>query len=153
ASIISRRLPLVLGPVVELETPPAYRKDRPADWPNGLIADDTHWTLGTFSSQPRGSRLLRVHAAAAVAQGVDPDRVLRALTRDAREIVGVGDRLGTIAAGKRADLVVFAGDPLDPSVPVRLVISGGRVVYQADVHPAPAAVRVTSGVQLPARLP
>jgi imidazolonepropionase-like amidohydrolase len=112
--IVSRKLPLVLGPFVEMDDIPAYRRNRPADWPKMLLTPESRWALGTFSSQPRGSRLLRVHAAAAVALGIEPDRVLRAMTRDAADLLGIGDRLGTIAPGKQADLAVFAGDPLDP---------------------------------------
>jgi imidazolonepropionase-like amidohydrolase len=155
--IFSRKLPLVLGPFVELEETPSYRKDRPADWPKALLTPEIRWALGTFSSQPRGSRLLRIHAAAAVAQGIDADRVLRAMTRDAAYLLGVGDRLGTIAAGKQADLAVFAGDPLDPAVAVRLVVSAGKVVFQDQVKPeaVPPAANGTShtGIEFPARLP
>jgi imidazolonepropionase-like amidohydrolase len=158
-TIVSRRVPLVLGPFAELEDVPGYRKDRPADWPKALLAPDVRWALGTFSTQPRGSRLLRVQAAAAVARGIDPDRVLRAMTRDAADILGVGDRLGTIAPGKQADLAVFAGDPLDPSVPVRLVLSRGQVVYQAVGRRPPSPPtplppkRGERADGLPARLP
>jgi imidazolonepropionase-like amidohydrolase len=154
-AIASRRVPLVLGPFVELEDAPSYRKRRPADWPNGLLAPESRWALGTFSTQPRGSRLLRVHAAAAVARGLDPDRVLQAITRDAAEILGVDDRLGTIAEGKQADLAVFAGDPLDPSIPVRLVLGQGRILYQNDVRPVSATGPQTESArpELPARLP
>jgi imidazolonepropionase-like amidohydrolase len=140
ASIVSQGVPLVLGPFVDLEDSPAARKDRPADWPKALLTPNTRWALGTFSSQSRGSRLLRAHAAAAVARGLESERVLRALTRDAAEILGVGDRLGTIAAGKQADLAVFAGDPLDPSVPVRLVLSAGKVVYESKAEPVASPV-------------
>lgn len=156
-SLVSRRIPLVLGPFVEMEEIPVYRKDRPADWPKPLLAGEARWALGTFSSQPRGSRLLRVQAAAAVAKGLEPERVLRAMTRDAAAILGVDDRLGTIAAGKQADLAMFAGDPLDPSVSVRLVLSGGRIVYQASTPPVSAPYSVPSARyserDLPARLP
>jgi imidazolonepropionase-like amidohydrolase len=155
ASIVSQGVPLVLGPFVDLEDSPAARKDRSADWPRALLSPDTRWALGTFSSQPRGSRLLRVHAAAAVARGLESERVLRALTRDAAEVLGVGDRIGTIAAGKQADLAVFAGDPLDPSVPVRLVLSAGKVVHESQVKPvaSPVAPAATSSLPLPSRLP
>ncbi len=151
--IVKRGLPLVLGPVAELEGVPAYRKGRASDWPKALLAPGARWALGTFSGQPRGSRLLRVHAAAAVARGIGPERVLRALTRDAADILGVGDRLGTVAPGKQADLAVFAGDPLDPSVPVRLVLSAGQVVCDNKVSPVPAVARATEAPKLPARLP
>ena len=80
----------------------------PTDWPKSLVAGDSRWAIGTYSNQPRGSRLLRVHAANAVAMGLDPEKVLRAITRDAAEILGVADRTGTIEVGKDADLVAFA---------------------------------------------
>jgi imidazolonepropionase-like amidohydrolase len=130
-AIIEARVPLVLGPFADVEEVSIIKSDRPADWPKSLIAGDGLWAIGTFSNQPRGSRLLRVHAANAVALGLDPTRVLRAITRDAAEILGIADRTGTIEVGKDADLVAFAGDPLDPSVPVRLTISGGKVTYDA----------------------
>jgi imidazolonepropionase-like amidohydrolase len=148
-----RGLPLVLGPVAELEAVPAYRKGRASNWPRALQAPGARWALGTFSGQPRGSRLLRVHAAAAVARGIDPERVLRAMTRDAADILGVGDRLGTVAPGKQADLAVFAGDPLDPSVPVRLVLSAGQVVCEDKASPVPTVARAKVTPKLPARLP
>src|SRR5262249_16019617 len=126
ASVASRRVPLVLGRLAD-DDDSSSRRDRSGDWPKALLTPGSKWALGTFSTEPRGSRLLRVHAAAAVARGLDRDSVLRALTRGAAEIVGIADRQGSVAAGKQADLAVFAGDPLDPAIPVRLVLSRGTV--------------------------
>ena len=139
AAIVSGRIPLVLGPFADLEEVSTNRIDRPTDWPKALLAGDGRWAIGTYSTQPRGSRLLRVHAANAVAMGIDSEKVLRAITRDAAEILGVADRSGTIEVGKDADLVAFAGDPLDPSVPVRITISGGKITY--DAADAPGGVK------------
>jgi imidazolonepropionase-like amidohydrolase len=130
-AIVSGRIPLVLGPFADLEEVSTNRIDRPNDWPKALLAGDGRFAIGTYSTQPMGSRLLRVHAAHAVAMGIDADKVLRAITRDAAEILGVADRSGTIEVGKDADLVAFAGDPLDPSVPVRITISAGKITYDA----------------------
>lgn len=138
-AIVAGRVPLVLGPFADVEEVSINRTDRPTDWPKALVAGDGKFAIGTYSSQPRGSRLLRVHAASAVAMGLDADKVLRAITRDAAEILGVADKLGTIEVGKDADLVAFAGDPLDPSVPVRLTISGGKLSFDAG-----AAAKVAS---------
>ena len=138
--------PLILGPFAFLDESTGRYRDRPADWPTGLLADGGIWALGTFTDHPRGSRLLRVHAAAAVAAGIAPDQVLRALTRSAAEILGVDDRVGTIAPGKQADLAIFAGEPLDPSVPVQLVLSAGKVVFQAA---GPLAVKDSSAKTKP----
>lgn len=153
--VANRHIPLVLGPFADGDDT-AARRERSANWPKPLLTPEGRWALGTFSSQPRGSRLLRVHAAAAVARGLDPDRVLRAMTRDAADILGIGDKLGVIAPGKQADLAVFAGDPLDPSVPVRLVVSQGKIVYQSEASPVAMVARKKSAKEvaaLPAKLP
>jgi adenine deaminase len=41
---------------------------------------------------------------------------------------GVGDRLGTIAVGQTADLVLWTGDPLDVAHTARQVWLGGRAI-------------------------
>jgi len=67
-------------------------------------------------------------------------------------MLGVGDRLGRIAVGRNADLVVFAGDPLDPSAAVRMTISQGKVTYDAPmVEPSPTATAAKP--RLPDKLP
>ncbi len=45
--------------------------------------------------------------------GMSPADVLRATTSTAAELLGLGERLGTLMPGKLADLVVVAGDALD----------------------------------------
>jgi imidazolonepropionase-like amidohydrolase len=45
--------------------------------------------------------------------GMSPEDVLVATTRTAAELMGLSRSLGTIEAGKRADLVVVSGDPFD----------------------------------------
>lgn len=61
----------------------------------------------------------------------DPLRVLHWATGSAAELLQVDDRVGTIAPGKRADLVVVEGDPFDFSAypgNIRAVVKRGRVV-------------------------
>jgi imidazolonepropionase-like amidohydrolase len=57
--------------------------------------------------------------------------VIRAVTSNAAEMIGWQDRVGTIEAGKFADLVAVAGDPVaDVSEleRVRFVMKDGQVV-------------------------
>jgi len=57
--------------------------------------------------------------------------VIRAVTSNAAEMLGWEDRIGTIEAGKFADLVAVSGDPLadvGELERVRFVMKGGRVV-------------------------
>jgi imidazolonepropionase-like amidohydrolase len=59
--------------------------------------------------------------------------VLRGATGLAAEAVGMADRVGTLAPGKLADVVVVDGDPLiDISAMQRIhtVVKGGEVVVR-----------------------
>lgn len=47
-----------------------------------------------------------------VAAGLSPHRALRAATVEPARFLGFGDRLGVVAKGRAADLVVLDGDPL-----------------------------------------
>jgi len=44
--------------------------------------------------------------------GMSPLEVIRAATVNAADLVGWGDRLGAVEAGKRADIIAVEGDPL-----------------------------------------
>jgi imidazolonepropionase-like amidohydrolase len=68
--------------------------------------------MGTDSGvTPHGRNLRELELMAA--GGMAPAAVLEATTRSAAQLLGVDDRLGTIEAGKIADLVVLSGDPYD----------------------------------------
>jgi imidazolonepropionase-like amidohydrolase len=63
--------------------------------------------------------------------GMAPLAVLESATRSAAELMRIDDRVGTIEAGKQADLVVVSGDPLDfAAYPgnIRAVYRRGRLV-------------------------
>ncbi len=62
----------------------------------------------------------------AVAAGLDPARALTALTRDAAAVYGLEDRLGTVAEGMAADLVLADGYPWQESARVEAVFIDGR---------------------------
>ena len=128
--IVDSNAPVVLGPWLSAE--PLYDRASGSqsnwgmkfgDYPGAAI-------IATYASSPRGSRFLRAHAAMAVRHGFAADRALKAITIDAARALGVADQVGSIAAGKRADLVCFDGEPIDPSSTVKLVVSGGEIAHQ-----------------------
>ncbi|MGE5381060.1 MAG: amidohydrolase [Methylocystaceae bacterium] len=72
--------------------------------------------------------LLAVQAALTVREGLPEEIALRALTGEAASILGISDQLGTIEAGKKADLVLWSGHPFDfRSKPEAVWIEGLRV--------------------------
>ncbi len=56
---------------------------------------------------------------------------VRGLTIIPAVTVGAGNRLGSLEAGKDADLLVITGHPADPRTSVELVLIDGRRVYDA----------------------
>jgi imidazolonepropionase-like amidohydrolase len=70
-----------------------------------------------------------------VAGGLTPSQALQAATATAAELLGVERELGTIEPGKRADLVLVEGDPLDDlasfATRVRAVLKDGVLVGAA----------------------
>ncbi len=77
--------------------------------------------------------LLVVQAALAVKEGLDPETALRALTIHPARVLGLDDRIGSLAPAKDADLVLWSGDPLDVMQRALSVWIGGRRVYHYDV--------------------
>ncbi len=66
----------------------------------------------------------------AVREGLDPETALRALTLTPAEILGVADRVGSLAPGKDADLALYQGHPFyDVQARCVLTLVEGRIVH------------------------
>jgi imidazolonepropionase-like amidohydrolase len=76
----------------------------------------------------------RQAAGNAVAHGLPWAAGLAAITRVPAEIFGVGDRFGTLAPGRTADLVLWSGDPLEVSSVADLVLADGQVQSGVSRH-------------------
>jgi len=67
-------------------------------------------------------------AAIAVKAGMAYEDALRAITVNPARIVGIGDRVGSLAPGKDADFVIFNGDPLVLATKAVFVAVNGKRV-------------------------
>jgi imidazolonepropionase-like amidohydrolase len=83
------------------------------------------------------------NAAKAVEQGLASDEAVRALTLRPAEIFGVADRLGTIEAGKIANLTITRGDLFDRSSRITHLFIDGRPVDLRPVMPGATGVNAT----------
>ncbi|MCC7131318.1 MAG: amidohydrolase family protein [Gemmatimonadales bacterium] len=82
-----------------------------------------------------------------VGQGYSPGAVLRAATLGAAEYLGATDSLGTVAAGKLADLVVLEADPVADIRNVRrihAVVVDGRLLDRRELDRLLAQARASA---------
>ena len=70
---------------------------------------------------------LRVCAALAVREGLDEETALAALTINPAQMMRVDHELGSLEAGKKADLAIFDGHPFDYRSRVRLTMVDGLI--------------------------
>ena len=93
-----------------------------------------------------------------VQAGLTPGEALQTATWNAAEVAGVLDDRGTIAPGKRADLILVDGDPATDITAIRdvaTVLMGDTLYYPAEIHQAlgvsPFATPVKASKRQPER--
>ena len=72
---------------------------------------------------------LNVCAALSVKAGMDEMEALKAITIYPAEILELGDRLGSLAVGKDADIVIWDKNPIDTTSRVLYTLIDGKLVY------------------------
>jgi len=95
------------------------------------------------------------NAKKAIDAGLAKDAAVRAFTLSAAEILGVGDRLGSIEAGKIANLVVADGDLFNEKTKVKMTFVDGRryVVYEPGRPTEPPTIKLTGKWKLTVNAP
>lgn len=91
------------------------------------FGSDDYYEVPGMSRGRASLFVLRSYAAA----GLPPMEVIRSVTANAAELLGLEKMVGTIEAGKFADLVAVAGNPLEDLrllEQVEFVMKGGKVV-------------------------
>jgi len=130
--LAARGIPVVLTQTYALPS----RRWEPYDTPF-TVASKLHAAGVPFcfsTGDASNVRNLPHGAGYAVAYGLPADAALRALTQGAATILGAGDRLGTLEAGKEATLIVTDGDVLDIRTHVVRAFVEGREIDLANRH-------------------
>ena len=129
-----RNIPAVVGPNMTAK----YKvelKNRTLSTPGILVRAGVkvalttdHWVVPV--------QYLPVSLILAVKEGLDRSEALRLVTSNPAEIMGVGDRIGSLKPGADGDVVIWSGDPLDIYQRPEQVFVNGKKVYEYSGAPA-----------------
>src|SRR5205085_7927197 len=108
AELNKRDVPVIVGPIMVLPQEGHVPYDAPFACPARLHQAGVRFCIRSAGST--NTRNLPYEAAMAVSYGLPPEEGLKAVTLYPAQILGVADQLGSIEAGKRANLVLADGD-------------------------------------------
>jgi imidazolonepropionase-like amidohydrolase len=127
AEIAAAKTPVILNPLANL---PRSFEALGARLENAALLHQAGVTLA-ISARARAehvSRAIRFETGNAVANGMPWEAALSAVTRNPAGMFGLGDETGTLAPGKSAEVVVWSGDPFEPTTRPRHVFIRGREI-------------------------
>lgn len=128
--LAERKIPVLIGPLFTTKSKVELRGRSLAN-PGKL--HDAGVEISVITDHPVVPINFLVHQCTlAVKEGLDPVTALRSITINPARVLGLSDRLGSIEAGKDADLVLWSGDPLDVMQRAQQVFIGGRKVMEFD---------------------
>lgn len=76
------------------------------------------------------TRVVLFEAALAAANGLSKNDALALITIDAAKILGLDNRIGSLAVGKDADIAMYDGDPFEYTTHCTGTIIDGKVVSE-----------------------
>jgi imidazolonepropionase-like amidohydrolase len=123
--VASLHVPVIVGPIYE-DPKPQERYDAVYSLPAELSKRGVKIAFASYDAH--NSRNLPYQAGFATAFGLPYDEALKAITLNPAEIWGVAESLGSLDAGKTANVVVANGDPLDMKTDVKQVFIDGKEV-------------------------
>ncbi len=128
--IAAASIPVIIGPLFTSRSKVELRNRSLAN-PGRLAAAGV--TIAITTDHPVVPIHFLIHQATlAVKEGLDPVTALESVTINPARIIGCADRIGSLAVGKDADLVIWSGDPLDVMSRAERAFIDGREIYHYD---------------------
>ena len=128
ADILAQKgIPCTVGPILFSRSKYELRNMTPKN-PGVLAKAGVKVAIQT--DEMSAVRYLNINAALAVREGMPEEEALKAITIHSAEVIGVQDRVGSLEAGKDADVVVFSGHPFDYKTVAEVVIINGEIAYR-----------------------
>lgn len=128
--IAVKGVPALVGPVLDLPGRASDRYDEA--YANAGLLRDAGVLIAIRTGETENVRNLPYNAGFAATYGLGRDDALRAVTIDAAEIFGVDHLVGSIEAGKIANLFIAGGDPFETQTEiVEVFIDGYRIQMES----------------------
>ena len=124
--IKANNIPVIVGKTTNLPEEEDDDYDAAYSLPGQLYKSGIKFAFATYDNQ--FARNLPYEAAFGVAYGLPYEAALKALTIDAAAIFGVADQIGSLEAGKWADMIVTDGDPLEVKTQLKMLFIKGKNV-------------------------
>lgn len=129
AKLAEEKIPAVVGPVIGARTKPELANQSDG---NAAALHSAGVLTAICTDHPVVPiKYLPLSAAVSVREGMEHDEAVRSITYYPARVLGVEDRIGSIAPGCDADMAVFSGDPLSVYEKPLAVIVGGKVAAGA----------------------
>jgi len=123
-----RNIPVILGQM------PPYRSTQEtmsALYENAALLHKAGVKIAFQTGSAHNLGSLLQQASLSVSHGLPYEEALKALTINPAQIFGLENELGSLEKGKRADIVIFDGDPLNSLSHIKMVITEGQIVFRA----------------------
>jgi imidazolonepropionase-like amidohydrolase len=133
SQLAARGIPVMITPVVSGPARAWEPYDQSYALPARLHEAGVPFCIGGEASAA-GAYRVAFHAGTAVAFGLPAEEALRAVTIGAARILGIDDRVGSLAPGKDATIIVTNGDPLELWTVTEMVFIQGRELQGTDKH-------------------
>jgi imidazolonepropionase-like amidohydrolase len=128
----SKNIPVILLPTLTQPLDEDDPYDRSLSQPDELAEARVKFAFGSFDNS--FARRLGQQAANAVAYGLPYDEALKAVTLYPAQIFGLADQIGTLEAGKIANVIVTNGDPLELTTDLRYLFIKGQLTSTGNKH-------------------
>jgi imidazolonepropionase-like amidohydrolase len=127
--LAAKEIPVTAGPILFSRLKYELKDMTPKN-PGLMAASGVKVAIQT--DEMSAVKYLTINAALAVREGMPEEETLKAITIYPAEIIGVADRVGSLEAGKDADIIVFDEHPFDYRSVSELVIVNGEVAYRRE---------------------
>lgn len=124
ADLLAReKIPVLVGPVT---TQPERIETLGALYENAARLNQAGVLIAIQTDEAHNARNLPYEAGLAVAYGLPYEEALKAITINAAKIFRVDAEVGALQTGKRANLILASGDPLEPRTEIISIFIAGE---------------------------